>query len=63
VITCGYWSDVAVNKLQMLDAFKFVDCAANHLFLMDTQDQIVGGFSKWPDHTPGTADHWWICRY
>lgn len=20
---------------------------------MDTQDLIVGGFSKWPDHTPG----------
>jgi len=38
----------------MLDSFQFVDCAANHAFLMDTQDQIVGGFSKWPDHTPGT---------
>ena len=48
-------NDAAVYDLQMLDAFKFVDCAANHSFLMDTQDQIVGGFSKWPDHTPGTA--------
>ena len=37
----------------MLDAFKFVEYGANHSFLMDTQDQIVGGFSKWPDHTPG----------
>ena len=37
----------------MLHAFKFIDCDANHSFLMDTQDQIVGGFSKWPDHTPG----------
>jgi len=39
----------------MLDAFKFIDSDANHSFLMDTQDQIVGGFSKWPDHTPGTV--------
>jgi len=39
----------------MLDAFKFTDSTANHSFLMDTQDQIVGGFSKWPDHTSGTV--------
>ena len=39
----------------MLDAFKFVDHGANHSFLMDTQDLIVGGFSKWPDYTPGTV--------
>jgi len=37
----------------MLGAFTFVDHAANRSFLMDTQDHIVGGFSKWPDHTPG----------
>jgi len=39
----------------MLDVFKFTDSGANYTFLMETQDQIVGGFSKWPDHTPGTV--------
>ena len=25
----------------------------NRSFLMETQDSIVGGFSKWPQNTPG----------
>ena len=25
----------------------------NRSFIMETQDSIVGGFSKWPQNTPG----------
>jgi geranylgeranyl transferase type-1 subunit beta len=38
--------------LELLDAFHLVDFVSNRSFLMDTQDPVVGGFSKWPDHTP-----------
>ncbi|KAG0442359.1 hypothetical protein HPB47_015728 [Ixodes persulcatus] len=38
--------------LQLLGAFKFVEGGRNLEFLDSTQNQFVGGFSKWPDSDP-----------
>ncbi|XP_045216275.2 geranylgeranyl transferase type-1 subunit beta-like [Mercenaria mercenaria] len=38
--------------LQLLDSYNFVNCQCNRAFLMDTQQHITGGFSKWPSHNP-----------
>ena len=37
----------------MLDVFELSDPILNRGFLMETQDEMVGGFAKWPDNTPG----------
>lgn len=38
---------------QLLDSYNFVNYESNREFLMSTQAQTVGGFSKWPDGHPG----------
>ncbi|XP_048734920.1 geranylgeranyl transferase type-1 subunit beta-like isoform X2 [Ostrea edulis] len=38
--------------LKLIDAYHLSDAQCNRGFLMETQDAITGGFSKWPDHTP-----------
>ncbi|KAM7285872.1 geranylgeranyl transferase type-1 subunit beta [Ixodes scapularis] len=48
--TCySFWVGAA---LELLGAFKFVESGRNLEFLDSTQDQFVGGFSKWPDSDP-----------
>lgn len=35
------------------DTYHLINSEFNRGFLMETQGSITGGFSKWPDHTPG----------
>ncbi|XP_013385112.1 geranylgeranyl transferase type-1 subunit beta [Lingula anatina] len=50
VDTCySFWVGAT---LQLLDIYSMVDKACNRGFILETQDNIVGGFAKWPDHTP-----------
>ncbi|WAR28678.1 PGTB1-like protein [Mya arenaria] len=50
VDTCySFWVGAT---LQLLDCYKFVNCDCNRAYLMDTQQHITGGFSKWPSHNP-----------
>ncbi|XP_067624364.1 geranylgeranyl transferase type-1 subunit beta isoform X2 [Eurosta solidaginis] len=49
VDTCySFWIGAA---LRILDAFEYIDYDANRAYIMETQDSIVGGFSKWPQST------------
>ncbi|XP_061172532.1 geranylgeranyl transferase type-1 subunit beta-like [Saccostrea echinata] len=38
--------------LKLIDTYQLSNVECNRGFLMETQDAITGGFSKWPDHTP-----------
>lgn len=50
VDTCySFWVGGA---LSLLDTSEHINSQANREFLLSTQDEIVGGFSKWPSHTP-----------
>ncbi|KAL4227825.1 Geranylgeranyl transferase type-1 subunit beta [Mactra antiquata] len=50
VDTCySFWVGAT---LQLLDCYNFVNSECNRAFLMDTQQPITGGFSKWPSHNP-----------
>jgi len=40
--------------LQLLDSYTFVNQECNRAYLMDTQQPVTGGFSKWPSHNPGS---------
>ena len=44
---------IACILLQLLGMSEMIDNTANRDYLLDTQDLIVGGFSKWPDFQPG----------
>ncbi|XP_054743002.1 geranylgeranyl transferase type-1 subunit beta [Anastrepha obliqua] len=49
VDTCySFWIGAA---LRILGAFELIDYAENRAYIMETQDSIVGGFSKWPQST------------
>ncbi|CAD6999316.1 geranylgeranyl transferase type-1 subunit beta [Ceratitis capitata] len=49
VDTCySFWIGAA---LRILGAFELTDYEENRAYLMETQDNIVGGFSKWPQST------------
>ena len=39
--------------LQLLDGFSLVDKMWNRSYVLSTQGQYTGGFSKWPDAHPG----------
>jgi len=45
--------DIQCNLLQLLNVFNLTNAEFNRGFLMETQNSVTGGFSKWPDHTPG----------
>lgn len=48
--TCySFWVGAA---LELLGAFQFIDYKENSEFLRSTQDEITGGFSKWPGSDP-----------
>lgn len=50
VDTCySFWVGAT---LELLGAYRFVNSECNKAFLMDTQQPITGGFSKWPSHSP-----------
>jgi len=36
-----------------MSIYKLSDSDENRLYLMDTQDTVVGGFGKWPSNDPG----------
>lgn len=38
--------------LKLLNMFHLTDKQFNSAFILRTQDSIVGGFAKWPDHQP-----------
>lgn len=49
VDTCySFWIGAA---LRILGAFELIDYAENRAYIMETQDSVVGGFSKWPQST------------
>ncbi|XP_053958484.1 geranylgeranyl transferase type-1 subunit beta [Anastrepha ludens] len=49
VDTCySFWIGAA---LRILGAFELINYAENRAYIMETQDGIVGGFSKWPQST------------
>ncbi|XP_050321538.1 geranylgeranyl transferase type-1 subunit beta [Bactrocera neohumeralis] len=49
VDTCySFWIGAA---LRILGAFELIDYEENRAYIMETQDSIVGGFSKWPQST------------
>ena len=37
--------------MQILGAHKFIDRKSNRKFVLDTQCNIIGGLSKWIDHS------------
>ncbi|ESN92304.1 hypothetical protein HELRODRAFT_186145 [Helobdella robusta] len=50
VDTCySFWVGAT---LKLLDSYSMIDKEANRTYLMETQDLIIGGFSKWPNHSP-----------
>ncbi|XP_052221775.1 geranylgeranyl transferase type-1 subunit beta-like [Dreissena polymorpha] len=50
VDTCySFWVGAT---LQLLGAYHFVDRPSNRAYLMETQQPLTGGFSKWPSHSP-----------
>lgn len=47
VDTCySFWVGAS---LKILDTLKFTNYGSNRRYVYDTQDIVVGGFSKWPD--------------
>lgn len=47
VDTCySFWIG---GTLRLLDALEMVDFGENRKYIMSTQDNIIGGFRKWPD--------------
>lgn len=49
VDTCySFWIGSA---LRILNAFQYTDYEQNRQYIMSTQDNVVGGFSKWPQST------------
>ncbi|XP_075152131.1 geranylgeranyl transferase type-1 subunit beta [Haematobia irritans] len=49
VDTCySFWIGAA---LKILNAFELTDYPANRSYILETQDNIVGGFAKWPHST------------
>ncbi|XP_005176475.1 geranylgeranyl transferase type-1 subunit beta [Musca domestica] len=49
VDTCySFWIGAS---LKILNAFEMTDYAANRSYILETQDNIVGGFAKWPHST------------
>lgn len=49
VDTCySFWIGAS---LKILNAFDLTDYAANRSYILETQDNIVGGFAKWPHST------------
>lgn len=49
VDTCySFWIGAS---LKILKAFELTDYAANRSYILETQDNIVGGFAKWPHST------------
>ncbi|CAM9419958.1 geranylgeranyl transferase type-1 subunit beta [Lampetra fluviatilis] len=50
VDTCySFWVGAT---LQLLDIFQFTDFEKNRRYILSTQDNLVGGFAKWPDSHP-----------
>ena len=39
----------------MLGLYELTDSSCNRGYLLETQDEVVGGFAKWPDNSPGNA--------
>ena len=39
------------NPVQILGAHQFIDRKMNRKFVLDTQCNIIGGLSKWIDHS------------
>lgn len=49
VDTCySFWIGAS---LKILNAFELSDYAANRSYILETQDNVVGGFAKWPHST------------
>ena len=49
VDTCySFWIGAS---LKILNAFELTDYAANRSYILETQDNVVGGFAKWPHST------------
>lgn len=49
VDTCySFWIGAS---LKILNAFDLTDYAANRSYILETQDNVVGGFAKWPHST------------
>ncbi|XP_074649953.1 geranylgeranyl transferase type-1 subunit beta-like [Tubulanus polymorphus] len=38
--------------LKLLGMFEMTNYEFNRSFVLETQDEVIGGFSKWPDNTP-----------
>ncbi len=45
------WQSFSV--LQILSIYSMTNPTFNRSFILETQDDVVGGFSKWPQNTPG----------
>jgi len=60
VDTCySFWVGAS---LKLLDCFQFVDIEKNREFLLTTQHNITGGFSKWPNyHSDALHTYFGIC--
>ncbi|XP_030557075.1 geranylgeranyl transferase type-1 subunit beta isoform X1 [Drosophila novamexicana] len=50
VDTCySFWIGAA---LRILNGFELTDYAQNREYILSTQDELIGGFAKWPKSTP-----------
>ncbi|XP_032595268.1 geranylgeranyl transferase type-1 subunit beta isoform X2 [Drosophila grimshawi] len=50
VDTCySFWIGAA---LRILNGFKLTDYAKNREYILSTQDELIGGFAKWPRSSP-----------
>ena len=39
--------------LQLLGVYDMTNSTYNRAYLMETQDEMIGGFAKWPENNPG----------
>lgn len=55
-----------VVLLQLLGFGDMVDSGWNRSYILSTQSDITGGFSKWPDCHPGEREREWeivVCSF
>ena len=58
VDTCySFWVGAT---LELLGMFELVNASCNRYYLVQTQDKLTGGFSKWPDNSPGIQQHFFV---
>jgi hypothetical protein len=49
-----YSLSIFLSALQLLGVFDLLDFNANRKYILSTQDELTGGFSKWVDTIPDT---------